>query len=298
MSSTESPPDLPYPKLPFWDSVSLSYATYFGNLAAVLRASWLWLVMAAALTALVSWQQWSWMSGVITNLRPGQPPQAPKPGELMLLLYASNLLLLLAGVSIAVAWHRLMILNERPGVSGSNVATGNLWRYIGIGIAIFVIGFLPAAIVMFLSFAFLFPPHTSGSPSPGSFAIIPLIFVLYAIGFAVTMRLSLLLPAQATGNRDLTLKQAWRQTSGNTWRLIWGIAFTTLPPLLVAQIAFVTVIGIPNPANLGGGDFVLRMTVLSTVTMVYYLLALPIGIGFLSHAYRHFFQAPLGTQNR
>jgi hypothetical protein len=31
----------------------------------------------------------------------------------------------------------------------------------------------------------------------------------------------------------------------------------------------------------------------TTVTAVYYLLVLPIGIGFLSHAYRHFFQAPL-----
>lgn len=296
MSSTESPTELPYPKLPFWDSVSLSYATYFGNLAAVLRASWIWLLVIAALTALVSWHQWSWMTTVIANLKPGQPLQPTKPGELMVLLNASNLLLLLAGVSIAVAWHRLMILSEPPGVSGSNVATGNLWRYIGIGIAIFVIGFLPAAVVMFLSFAFLFPPHTGSDPSPGSFAIIPLIFALYAIGFAVTVRLSLLLPARATGNRDLTLKQAWRRTSGNTWRLIWGFAITTLPPLLVAQTAFLTVIGIPHPANLAGGGFVLRMTIVSTVTAVYYLLVLPIGIGFLSHAYRHFFQAPLQPQ--
>jgi hypothetical protein len=35
------------------------------------------------------------------------------------------------------------------------------------------------------------------------------------------------------------------------------------------------------------------MTALSTIFNIYYLLMLPIGIGFLSHAYRHFFQAPL-----
>ena len=32
------------------------------------------------------------------------------------------------------------------------------------------------------------------------------------------------------------------------------------------------------------------MTANSVVFVVYYLLILPIGIGFLSHAYRHFFQ--------
>ncbi|QDW39360.1 hypothetical protein FFI89_020720 [Bradyrhizobium sp. KBS0727] len=35
------------------------------------------------------------------------------------------------------------------------------------------------------------------------------------------------------------------------------------------------------------------MTAAGTVFSVYYLLIVPIGIGFLSHAYRHFFQAPL-----
>jgi hypothetical protein len=33
----------------------------------------------------------------------------------------------------------------------------------------------------------------------------------------------------------------------------------------------------------------MRMTVMSTMVTAYYLLTLPIGIGFLSHAYRHFF---------
>jgi hypothetical protein len=35
------------------------------------------------------------------------------------------------------------------------------------------------------------------------------------------------------------------------------------------------------------------MTVTSTVTVICYLLIMPIGIGFLSHAYRHFFQGGL-----
>src|SRR5258708_2408172 len=123
MSLAEGPPDLPYPKLPFWDTVSLAYSTYFRHFNDALRTSWLWLIAVAALTAFASWQQWSWMATAMANLKPGLPPQMPKPTEMVLLLNLANILMLLAGVSIAVAWHRLMILNEQPGVSGSNVAT-------------------------------------------------------------------------------------------------------------------------------------------------------------------------------
>ena len=52
-------------------------------------------------------------------------------------------------------------------------------------------------------------------------------------------------------------------------------------------------IGPPHPGMGGGEDFAARMTAVSTVFAVYYLLILPIGLGFLSHAYRHFFEAPL-----
>jgi hypothetical protein len=63
--------------------------------------------------------------------------------------------------------------------------------------------------------------------------------------------------------------------------------------LLLVQIAFQTMIGTPTPDNFAGEEFVTQMTVTSTVTVIYYLLTLPIGIGFLSHAYRHFFQGRL-----
>jgi hypothetical protein len=297
MSLTEGPPDLPYPKLPFWDAVSLAYSTYFLHFIDALRASWLWLIVGSVLTGFASWQQWSWMATAMANLKPGHPPQMPKPTEMAVLLSLDNIGLLLAGVSIAVAWHRLMILEERPGFSGSNVATKNLWRCVAMAIAIFLINFLPVAVVMLPQFYFLGPLKAGGNPPPpGFFAVIPLMFVLGAVGIAVAFRLSLLLPAQAIGNSSITFKQTWRRTRGNTWRLFWGIVLTTIPPLLLMQIAFLTTMGTAIPANLtnlASAEFVTRMTVTSTVSVIYYLLILPIGIGFLSHAYQHFFQAPL-----
>lgn len=293
MSTAERGPDLPYPKLPFWDAVSLAYSTYFRHFIDALRASWLWLIVAAALTSAASWKQWSWMATAMVNLTPGTPPRIHTPIEMALVLNLANILMLLAGVSIAVAWHRLIILNEPPGLSGANVTTKNLWRYIGMAIALFLMDCLPAAVVMFPAFYFLFPLKAGNPPPPGFFALIPLILVLYAVGTLVALRFSLLLPAQAVGDLSLTFKQTWRRTRGNTWRLFWGIVVTTLPPLLLAEIAFVTLMGVPSPANLGSEDFVTRMTAVSTIFAIYYLLIVPIGIGFLSHAYRHFFQAPI-----
>jgi hypothetical protein len=65
MSSLGGPP--PLPKLPIWDVVGLAYSDYFRNFADVLRVSWLWLLLGAALVGVVSWQQWLLMGEVILN---------------------------------------------------------------------------------------------------------------------------------------------------------------------------------------------------------------------------------------
>jgi hypothetical protein len=44
---------------------------------------------------------------------------------------------------------------------------------------------------------------------------------------------------------------------------------------------------------MAGENIVARMTAFTTIFAIYYLLIVPIGIGFLSHAYRHFFEEPL-----
>jgi hypothetical protein len=208
------------------------------------------------------------------------------------LLYASQGLLLFAGASVAVAWHRLMILNERPGTSGSNVATKTLWRYVIIAIAIFAIDILPALIIA-LPETFLF---ADAAPARASVAMTLLIILLYIVGLAAALRLSLLLPARAVENTSLTFAETWRRSRGNTWRLFWGIVATTTPPLLMAALIPAIVTGVPGSAsfmNVASDDFVTRMTIASMISAMYYLLILPIGIGFLSHAYRHFFEAPL-----
>ena len=293
MSMSVHPQEVPYPKLPLWSTIGLSYSTYFRHFIDALSASWLWLVLVTPLTAVASWQQWSWMGAVIAGAQRGIPVQTlALPFEVQVLSNVDYLLVLLASVSIAVAWHRLMILGDHPGFSGSNVATRHLWRYIGIGLVIFLIFFLPA-VIMFPMFYLFFPPLPGAGPPRAPFFVVLLAFVVLDIfAVAVALRLTLLLPARAVGDLRLTFEQMWNRTRGNAWRLFWGVAFTTVPPLLLGEIGVLFAGGgPPNPLKFLNEDFVARMTVNSCVFVIYYLLILPIGIGFLSHAYRHFFQA-------
>ena len=60
-------------KLPLWDTICLSYSTYFNNFLDVLRISWLWMLVGVPLLGYASWQQMSWMAKSI-DLKPGIPP--------------------------------------------------------------------------------------------------------------------------------------------------------------------------------------------------------------------------------
>jgi hypothetical protein len=199
---------------------------------------------------------------------------------------APKFLLTLAGVSIAVAWHRYITLCEHPRFSGSNVGTKNFWRYVGaIVIAIYQIVILPGLAVGLPMFLLL-------APARGEMLVKYLIYAyLVAVFFAVALRLSLLLPARAVGDLGLTFIDAWNATRGNTWRIFWGIAACTMLPMLLAVPIQIALVGFPtSPGMFASQAFVSRMTVTSTMVIVYYLLILPIGIGFLSHSYQYFFK--------
>jgi hypothetical protein len=283
------------PKLPLWATICLSYSTYFYSFRDVLRISWLWLVVAAPLTGVASWETWSWMARVAGDLKRGMPPQIPevsRPIEPLPPENVASLVLILAGISIAVAWHRRIILGEHPRLSGSNVATKSLWRYVGVGLAICLIVILSALLIALLMFLLLAPfaaGEAVGRPPAAVIVLIPVILLLGFAAFAVMLRLSVLLPARAVGDLNLTFKETWDRTRGNTWRMFWGIMACTLLPMLAAQIAILSLVG-SSPDIFASEAFVGRMALGSTISMVYYLLILPIGIGFLSLSYRHFFE--------
>jgi hypothetical protein len=282
-------------KLPLGATIGLSYSTYFRNFVDVLRTSWLWLLLVAPLGGIVGWMQAVWFAEAVANMKQRVPPQLPpKSFQMIALGGLDNLLVLVAGVSIAVAWHRRIILDERPRFSGNNVVTESFWRYVWVGVLIFLMVGIPVLAVFLPTFYFLSFGVTGKPPAQPVSALALLLFatlfVVYLAAIAVFLRLTLLFPARAAGDVGLRFRQAWDRTRGNTWRLLWGIVACMLPAALLMQIVLLFVIGFPGPETFTDPSFAGRFAALGAVTIICYLLILPIGIGFLSHAYRHFFR--------
>lgn len=302
MSQIDVPP---LPKLPLGATISLAYAWFFEKFTDILRISWLWLVLFAIAAAAVGWLQWNWFAtslAAITKDRAHYVPFQPSlPASFFWLSIVLYIVTTLGTVSIAVAWHRRIILDELPGLSGGNVASAPLWRYIGTGFVLALVFVLPYALVLLPGALLLGGPSlvTPGQPPNSAFfLLIPLVFIFYVACLAVVLRLIVLLPARAVGDTDLTFGQAWHRTRGNIWRMFWGLVACVVPPIILLQIIFAVImamVGMPKfaPAALSDGSVgvpVVTLTIMNTLLFVLNTLIAPIYIGFLSHSYRHFFQ--------
>lgn len=284
---------LSVPKLPLGTTIGLAYSTYSHGFKDVLQISWLWLAVLAPLTGLANWLQVSWIASVAKTLKPGMVPSLTgRPIGMLVLVYAGSLVFLLAGLSIAVAWHRRELLGEHPAASGHNVVTASLWRY---ALSLLLLGLIvmgPMLAIMLPIFFWVIPQAVHGAQPAGLPVLLILVMATVVAATAVAVRLMPVLPARAIGDVAVTFKDVWNRTRGNIWRLYWGTLACLVPPMLVMQIIFLSLIGFGDPRRFADDGFVWRMTIVSTLVSLCYLLVLPIWVGFLSHTYRHFFPRP------
>ena len=295
---SEQQPATHPPKLPLWQTISLSYHEYFSGFGDVLRISWIWLAVLTALVYLATWLQYSWMIAAISDLKTSipegptplpVPPMPPMTDAAFLVLLAANAGIIVAALSIAVAWHRHVILGEPARSSTANIFTILPWSYASAAVLILLAVCLPVAFIAGgLLWAYL--PQGAGFGGPIS-PIMMIISILDAVALAAVIRLSILLPARAVGDIHVGFKEAWHMTAGNTVRLAWGLFITAVVPLMLAQVA-AAALWTPSAGDLLGLDntqiagLAERMAAVNSAGIVLTLLVLPIGAGFLSHAYR------------
>ena len=180
--STTSPP-----KLPFWRTVGACYATVFGNFGQLLRISWLWLLIMLPVYAAAEWLD--------------ARSQGDQIGDLLLSML-SSVLEVPALASIAVAWHRLVLRQERVQGAVYLRLDRVVWWY-----AMILLAFIVVTVGPFLAGVAAVLPE--GSPDT-PLLLVPIfagIGVGLGIGVFVLPRLSLVLPAGALGER-LTLGEA------------------------------------------------------------------------------------------
>ena len=124
--------------------------------------------------------------------------------------------------SIAINWHRYVLLDEIPAGWSRMRLDSLTWRYffnlIGNVILIFLMSFvlfIPVGILMGLMGGMRTEIH--GLPA---FVIITLSLPLVAFVFVAFYRISVKLPSIALGRHDFGIRDAWKVTAGNFWPLL------------------------------------------------------------------------------
>lgn len=139
---------------------------------------------------------------------------------------------------VLVAWHRYVLLEERPDSFWLPVPADRVFAYIGTFLLIALVG-IGIGLVFFAAIAMLGQMFGGGGLG---LIVVGLIAVLFMWLYAVLIRISVALPAAAIGE-PIGVVGAWRATDGQT-TLCAKIAFlgvilsvvATLPMLLLGLV--------------------------------------------------------------
>jgi len=217
-------------KLPVWQSVRASYAIVTRNLGQFARIVWLWLLLMVPVHVALGWlvqaipaaagsqAAFGWVRAVAEAL--------PLPIELPFM------------ASIAVAWHRLVLRQERVTRPAYLRFDRVVWRYTLCSFALFLmprgVPVICALLVSFLAYAVVLPDAIAVMLID-IISAEPFIVLVMAIVLLLLPRLVLVLPGVALG-APLSLRHAWRITRANTLRLGLATFLCVLPALSVAML--------------------------------------------------------------
>ena len=232
-------------KLPVFAALSHAIKSTIDNIGFAFHISWPWMLLLLPLN-------------IITNIYLGlnvmhDPFQDPSQlytenfGIVIPLTAAS----IIAYSSIAVNWHRYVLLDEvAEGWSRLRI-DGLMWRYIGnvfLIVMLLAAGIAAAALAMVLVGLLL--NLIMGEAS--LFLIVPVSIALYAYAIVAMYRLMVKLPGVALGRRDFGMRDAWRVTTGNSWQIL-GLLLLFIVCLLVLGLALLLVtylLGLAGTAGL------------------------------------------------
>ena len=263
----------PTGKLPFWEMVGRAYALPLEHAGAIVQMTWAWaLILAVGTGALYSLLDAAQLAAI-------QRGEGLGPASLNLVSLLTGLIV---GSSVAVGWHRLLLLGEPQGGGAYLRLDNTVWRYIAVAGLMLLISlpFLAAAFLM----SQLTPDLAARADNPPAEVAgwMGLLFIVLlgamVLAFLLTTRLSLVLPARAIDDMVLTLGDSWRLTQGNFWRLFAGTLACYLPTLVLGGI----IASLAGGEGNGSGTFILS-TMLSSVAG---LVTSVVPLGFLSLAYK------------
>jgi hypothetical protein len=256
--------------LPVIDAFAHALRSTSNNFGFAWHVSWPW--MAVLLPVLLA-------GNIFIFMKTGGDPERMGTGEFIVVLI-TTLLNALAFASIAVNWHRYVLLDEVPKGAERLRLDNTVWRYFGntilIFLILFVVGLVIGAVLGFLAaFLGLF----------GQFVFIVGIVALALFSISAFYRFGIKLPGVALYRRDFGLADAWRSTTGNSWRIL-GLAllyFLTAIAVGLALWLVLLVIG-----KIGGTA---ALALLVAIQMVVSWVMTILGVTLLTSLYGFFVES-------
>ena len=198
--------------------------------------------------------------------------------------------------SIAVAWHRLLLLDEQDPSALYMRLDRLVWSYFGMAVFIYVVSLAPVFVPWGLAQIVKATAGlgAEGSPeqqpvwiyllSPRGNPLIPFLQTIAIMVFlGLSARLGIVLPAKALARAGFTLKRVWEATRGHSWGLLMGMIFCIAPFFLVT--AFLRRLGLHF--SLADGPLLHIADWLATETMGT-VLGL-VEVAYLTHCFLFFF---------
>jgi len=182
-------------------------------------------------------------------------PNALPPSALIL-----QLLTVVAGLWVAVAWHRFVLLEEFPAGVLPAFHGGLMLGYFGYGILLgILVGLATFAVGLLVGFALFWAPvlMTIG------------IIATMVWGFWIFYRLSPILPGQAIGN-TMRFKEAWASTKPLSWAILGAMVVFVVSFVALAFVGGLVATLVP----LIGGVVILALNWLYALVGVSFLTTL------------------------
>lgn len=143
---------------------------------------------------------------------------------------AGNLIAAAMGAGVAVGWHRFVLREERRAFAAPNI----LARYLVQGF----VAALPGGAVVLIGTPVIAILLRGLGDRAGAAVITAVIILLAVAGAAVMVRLFLVLPAAAIGDRWMTLRRSWVATRGRASLILIGCIAMQIPPWLGIGLLF------------------------------------------------------------
>ncbi len=222
MESINTPPQIETPSserlLPLWSTVGKTYATVWLYRGEYLKIIWCWLLLTSILISLYSYFSWPYLRDgacfFFDALKSGldaahdgdaiDADSMPVPDmhrHSLFLQAPMEIFTLFTGASVAVAWHRLVLRQEKITKGPYLRRDSVVWDY-----------FIFAFLFWCPMWLFGFVPETWPASTFGLLVVLVFVFT----------RLSVILPARALSRKDVTIKKVWEKTGWNFWRIFWG----------------------------------------------------------------------------